>query len=137
VTDANVAAGRLLGITVGDDLIDRLSPHFLSGLPACPDGWPPAMARLPGCTELREHELQVDSPAGPIEVSLTARFHREGGVLRDAVISCRDLRPRRRLEQSSAEVVSTVSHELRAPLASVKGYTATLLHRWDRFKDED
>jgi signal transduction histidine kinase len=34
------------------------------------------------------------------------------------------------------EVVATVSHELRSPLTSVKGYTSLLLHRWDRLSDE-
>jgi signal transduction histidine kinase len=32
--------------------------------------------------------------------------------------------------------VSTVAHELRSPLTSVKGFTATLLAKWDRFSDE-
>ena len=35
------------------------------------------------------------------------------------------------------EVVSTVSHELRSPLTSIKGYTSLLLSRWDRLADED
>lgn len=34
------------------------------------------------------------------------------------------------------EIVATVSHELRSPLTSVKGYTSLLLHRWDRLNDE-
>jgi signal transduction histidine kinase len=29
-----------------------------------------------------------------------------------------------------------VSHEIRSPLTSVKGFTSTLLHRWERFTDE-
>ncbi len=32
--------------------------------------------------------------------------------------------------------MSTVAHELRSPLTSVKGFTATLLARWERFTDE-
>ena len=39
-------------------------------------------------------------------------------------------------EPTGAEVVSTVSHELRSPLTSVKGYTSLLLNRWDRLGDE-
>lgn len=34
------------------------------------------------------------------------------------------------------DVVSTVSHELRSPLTSVKGYTSLLLSRWGRLSDE-
>jgi signal transduction histidine kinase len=43
---------------------------------------------------------------------------------------------RERLERSRADLVSTVAHELRSPLTSVKGFTATLLAKWDRFTDE-
>ena len=39
-------------------------------------------------------------------------------------------------ERSRAELVSTVAHELRAPLTSVKGFTATLLAKWSRFTDD-
>jgi len=35
------------------------------------------------------------------------------------------------------EVVSTVSHELRSPLTSIKGYTSLLLNRWERIGDDD
>lgn len=39
-------------------------------------------------------------------------------------------------ERSGIEIISTVSHELRSPLTSVKGYTSLMLNRWDRLKDE-
>jgi len=35
-----------------------------------------------------------------------------------------------------AEVVTTLAHDLRSPLTGIKGFTATLLHRWERFSDE-
>lgn len=38
-------------------------------------------------------------------------------------------------EHGGIAVVSTVSHELRSPLTSVKGYVALLLSRWDRLDD--
>jgi signal transduction histidine kinase len=39
-------------------------------------------------------------------------------------------------ERSGIAIISTVSHELRSPLTSVKGYTSLMLSRWDRLKDE-
>jgi signal transduction histidine kinase len=52
------------------------------------------------------------------------------------VISLRGAKQRERLERSRAELVSTVAHELRSPLTSVKGFTATLLNKWGRFTDD-
>src|SRR5262249_24338212 len=37
---------------------------------------------------------------------------------------------------AAMEIVSTVSHELRSPLTSIKGYTSLLLSRWDRISDD-
>lgn len=36
-----------------------------------------------------------------------------------------------------AELISKIAHELRSPLTSVKGFSATLVKRWDRFTDEE
>ncbi|MBA2724668.1 MAG: HAMP domain-containing histidine kinase [Actinobacteria bacterium] len=35
-----------------------------------------------------------------------------------------------------AEMIVKAAHEIRAPLTSVKGFSSTLLTRWDRFTDE-
>jgi signal transduction histidine kinase len=35
-----------------------------------------------------------------------------------------------------AELIGKIAHELRSPLTSVKGFSATLIKRWDRFTDE-
>ena len=58
-----------------------------------------------------------------------------GGPVRRLVISLRGAQQRARIERSRAELVSTVAHELRSPLTSVKGFTATLLAKWPRFTD--
>src|SRR6202034_3357891 len=57
-------------------------------------------------------------------------------ALQKLVISLRGAQQRERLERSRAELVSTVAHELRSPLTSVKGFTATLLNKWGRFTDD-
>ncbi len=52
------------------------------------------------------------------------------------MITLRGTEQRARLERSRADLVSTVAHELRSPLTSVKGFTATLLAKWTRFTDD-
>lgn len=39
-------------------------------------------------------------------------------------------------DKSGIAIVSTVSHELRSPLTSVKGYVSLMLNRWDRIDDD-
>lgn len=39
-------------------------------------------------------------------------------------------------EQRFAEMISMMAHELRSPLTAVKGFSATLVSKWDRFSDE-
>jgi len=72
------------------------------------------------------------------ELYVTATYVREQrcGSLSRLVISFRGAADRERAERDRADLVSTVAHELRSPLTSVKGFTATLLNKWDRFNDE-
>ena len=35
-----------------------------------------------------------------------------------------------------AQLISKIAHELRSPLTSIKGFSATLVKRWDSFTDE-
>jgi signal transduction histidine kinase len=58
------------------------------------------------------------------------------GQVERLVVSLRGAQQRARLERSRADLVSTVAHELRSPLTSVKGFTATLLAKWGRFTDD-
>src|SRR3984893_4641699 len=57
-------------------------------------------------------------------------------TVRRLIVSMRGAEQRERLERNRAELVSTVAHELRSPLTSVKGFTATLLSKWGRFTDD-
>lgn len=51
------------------------------------------------------------------------------------VVLLRSAGRREAVGRSQADVVATVAHEIRSPLTSVKGFTRTLLSRWDRFSD--
>jgi signal transduction histidine kinase len=65
-----------------------------------------------------------------------AAVHPGPGEVERLVITLRGAQQRARLERSRADLVSTVAHELRSPLTSVKGFTATLLAKWNRFTDD-
>jgi PAS domain S-box-containing protein len=87
---------------------------------------------LPDGTELLVSIGYVRTPRrGPRE-----GWHREPGAFRRVMITLRGTEQRSRVERSRADLVSTVAHELRSPLTSVKGFTATLLAKWPRFTDD-
>ncbi|MGP3927523.1 sensor histidine kinase [Streptomyces sp. 8N616] len=75
---------------------------------------------------------------GGREVLVSARYvrRRPTGPVYRLVVSLRGTEARRRTERSHAELIATVAHELRSPLTSVKGFTATLLAKWERFTDD-
>ncbi|MFJ8447638.1 ATP-binding protein [[Kitasatospora] papulosa] len=88
-------------------------------------------------TRVGQPERNLLLPGGR-EVLVSARYVRESptGPVRRLVVSLRGTEARRRTELSHAELIATVAHELRSPLTSVKGFTATLLAKWERFTDD-
>jgi PAS domain S-box-containing protein len=96
------------------------------------------LRRLPGVRRVPARELALDPGDGPpTPVDLTATFLRDGdGRVVQAVCVLRDASARHRVDSQRGELISTLSHELRSPLTSVKGFTSTLLHRWERFSDD-
>jgi PAS domain S-box-containing protein len=93
------------------------------------------------CTRTRHPEHALFLPDGT-ELLVSVGYVRERrddggpGDVRRLVITLRGARDRMLLERSRADLVSTVAHELRSPLTSVKGFTATLLAKWPRFTDD-
>jgi signal transduction histidine kinase len=93
---------------------------------------------LPDGTELLVTIGYVRDPRRRDPHGRAARDGRERapGSVRRVVITLRSAEQRTRLERRRADLVSTVAHELRSPLTSVKGFTATLLAKWPRFTDD-
>ena len=54
-------------------------------------------------------------------------IHSEDGEVESMVVTIQDLAPLEELERQRAEFLGLVSHELRAPLTSIKGSTTTVL----------
>ena len=135
----NPAAERILGRSL-DEAVGRDYREVLPLIDAQGRDWWACTAPYDGLpTRVRQPErlLTFDRGADSRDVLVTARYVRDADrkVVR-LVVSMRDTEARRRTERSGAELVSTVAHELRSPLTSVKGFTATLLAKWDRFNDE-
>jgi len=133
----NAAAARLTGVdpaeALGKDLFHVLPLRDADGRDwwACTDPYHGLQTRT------RHPERPLYLPDGT-EVLVVVRYLREPrrhDVLR-LVVALHDAGQRARLERSRADLVSTVAHELRSPLTSVKGFTATLLAKWHRFTDD-
>jgi signal transduction histidine kinase len=140
IVAANAAAARLAGRTpaelVGKDMADVFLPRAADGTQLLTDGWH-SSTRLRSVVDIPEHEVTITADDRDLKVRVTGRYERNGtGAVSGAVLVLRPPRRRSNDEPTGSEVVSTVSHELRSPLTSVKGYTSLLLNRWDRLKDE-
>lgn len=86
---------------------------------------------------IAERDLLLRTASGMSRrVALTGNRVRDAdGRLAQLVLSLRRAERRARMDDARSELISTVSHELRSPLTSVKGFTRTLLAKWDRFDD--
>ena len=133
----NRAAEQITGMSaaavLGKELEDALPLEGLDGR-----AWWPCARPYDGLRSVTGHpERNLILPGGQ-EVLVTCRYVRQEtrGLVTSVVVAVRGTRHRAREELSRAELVSTVAHELRSPLTSVKGFTATLLAKWDRFNDD-
>jgi signal transduction histidine kinase len=140
ITAANRAACLLTGfrpdVLVGADCAAVLGVRYAAGGPVWSDGWDSG-ARLASVRGISEQALTLRRRDGSdLAVAVAGTYLRDGaGRLTGAVLA---LRPaaRRSAGPSAIEVISTVSHELRSPLTSVKGYTSLMLNRWDRLSSD-
>ena len=131
----NRAAARITGIdascALGSQLADALPLEDLEGRSwwRCTDPYGGLAIRT------GQPETHLLLPGGR-DVLATARFMREGRNVQRVIVGLRDTSARARAERRHADLIATVAHELRSPLTSVKGFTATLLAKWERFTDD-
>ncbi|KNX37360.1 hypothetical protein VV01_09710 [Luteipulveratus halotolerans] len=81
-------------------------------------------------------EQSLPLPNGRM-VLAAARFNRRPDrSVETVVVTMRSTRARERAERDSSALISTVAHELRSPLTSVRGFSRTLRQRWSQLADE-
>ena len=90
----------------------------------------PLARLLEGATPMRAEEIELSVPDGRSVRTLVnaTPIHSDEGEVLSVVVTMQDLAPLEELERQRAEFLGMVSHELRAPLTSIKGSTATVLH---------
>ena len=141
VTDSNHAFLRLCNCPV-DSIIGRpvqelLEWHDSDGERADGSAWP-APARLAGTVTIVPQTATLKPPGGRrLTVTVAGTYLRgEDRSLTGALLTLRPPARGHDHQPSGMEIVSTVSHELRSPLTSVKGYTSLMLNRWERLADD-
>lgn len=134
VSYANDSARSLLGegCQVGSPLSQAMSLQDLDG-----NDWYSCVAPYDG-VPLRKALLESAwyTPAGgEVLVTGTLRRDRPGGQVMTVALSLRNGLARDRIERDRSDMVATVAHELRSPLTGVKGFTATLLQKWEQLTE--
>ncbi len=102
------------------------------------DGWPPT----PNAHLYVEGDmLRADEQMPFIPVGITyAPLMTAEGELQNVIVTVRDITHFRNAEEIKATFISIVSHELKTPVALIKGYASTLRRddaRWDKHIIQD
>ena len=110
-------------------LLEVLMCRFADGREIALDELPLA-AVLSGAETVRAEEIVLSVPDGRSVTTLVnaTPIRGEDGAVVSLVVTMQDLAPLEELERLRIEFLGMVSHELRAPLASIKGSTTTLLN---------
>ena len=90
----------------------------------------PLARYLESVTGVRAEEIELSVPDGRsvrMLINVTPIHAEESGEVVSVVVTMQDLAPFDELERQRADFLSMVSHELRAPLTSIKGSAGTVL----------
>jgi PAS domain S-box-containing protein len=133
---SNIADGIVAVDREGDVVLWNEAAEAITGVPAAA-----ALGRTPLEVLQREFASDEEGRAGErllaiqrggeeVTLSLTeAVMHDPLGAVSGRIFAFRDVSSERIVEQMKSDFVSTVSHQLRAPLTSIYGFAETLLRR--------
>ena len=111
-----------------EELLDVLRVRRADGQEIVLEKSPLAKALRDAAT-IRAEEIVLEAPDGRQVTTLISAtpIHSEQGELESVVVTLQDMTPLEELERLRAEFLGMVSHELRAPLTSIKGCASTVL----------
>ena len=94
-----------------------------------PRGNTPAARAIRGAETVRAEEIIIHLPDGQAITTVVnaAPIFSDEGEVASVVATIQDMTPLEELERLRAGFLGMVSHELRIPLATIKGFTATML----------
>jgi PAS domain S-box-containing protein len=133
---SNIADGIVAVDREGEVVLWNEAAEAITGVPAAA-----ALGRTPLEVLQRELASDEDGRAGErllaiqrggegVTLSLTEAVMRDpAGAVSGRIFAFRDVSSERIVEQMKSDFVSTVSHQLRAPLTSIYGFAETLLRR--------
>ena len=112
-----------------EELVDVVTCRFADGREIALDRFR-LVDVLSGATIVRAEEVELSVPNGRSVSTLVnaTPIHSDDGAVVSMVVTLQDLAPLKELEGMRAEFLGMVSHELRAPLTSIKGSAATVLN---------
>ena len=89
----------------------------------------PLAQALGSAETVHAEEIALSVPGGPSVTTLVnaTPIHSRDGAVESVVVTMQDMAPLQKIERMRSEFLGMVSHELRAPLTSIKGSTATVL----------
>ena len=111
-----------------EQLLDVVSFQRADGREISLSEFPLARALATGET-VRAEEIVIRVPDGRSVTTLinATPIVSDEGIIETVVVTLQDMTPLEEVERQRAEFLGTVSHELRAPLTSIKGSAAALL----------
>ena len=111
-----------------EELLPAMTCRFADGKKVALDEFPSA-AVLKGAAAVSAEEIVLSARNGrSVRTLINATLiETERSTVQSVVVTMQDLGPLDELERRRTEFLEMVSHELRAPLSSIKGLTATVL----------
>ena len=119
---------RIPGFPV-EKLLEVVTCRFADGRESSLEALP-LPTQMEDARELRAEEIELSVPDGRSVRTLinVTPIESDDGEVVSVVVTMQDLAPLEELERQRAEFLGMVSHELRAPLAAIKGSAATVIH---------